>query len=137
MRRPIVPVYRDTRELVVSVGFLRDCHCPQFNFENVKLSIIREGCEPEPRLTLMTDGCSYWFESEIPGPVGVSYPLFEVDQDGNLVFYFDNSLQDLEDGRYVATISANDTPLVSFAIHFQTPKYKINSINKESYTWKI
>lgn len=136
MARPIIKVYRNTRELTLSVGFLHSCRCPQYNFVDVTLDIILDGCPPDPVLRLETDGCSYWFVEEAKSPMGVRYCLFEVDDDGGLVFYLDDTINELPEGRYVGIIKANDTPLVSFAIDLLDPKFQIISASKEEHRWK-
>lgn len=136
MARPIIQISNETRELIMSVSFLRSCGCPVFNFSNLTLDVVRDGCGPDPSLHLETDGCSFWYVQETPQPIGVQYRVFEIDDGGNLVFYFDGAIKELPFGRYVGIIKANKTPLLEFALDIIPTQFELTSARTEGYKWK-
>lgn len=133
--RSIIEINKRTRELRVGVKFLRQCGCWEVPEGEISLVLRRDGCQPAPTKVLKDDGCNYWFEDVESEPSGVEYPLFEVGEDSELVFFFDDSLQLLPVGRYVGEVRVDNNVIVSFAVSLSETVYELSSLSKEQKRW--
>lgn len=129
--RPIIEINRETRELVLSIGFLGECGCSRVPCEDLKLVLVKDGCPTELTRVYKNDGCSWWYEDVMSEPYGVEYPLFEINDDGHLVFYFDDVILDLPEARYVARVETSEEVLVSFAVDLVGQRYELKHLSKE------
>ena len=136
MRRPIIKISHNTRELGLTVGFLNACGCPRPSVEKTSLLIRREGCPPPVERIYKTDGCNHWVELVEQEVAGAEYPEFERDCDGTIVFYFDCTLKELPLGRYTGILKTEKKELLSFAIEITEEEYKLESLASEGYVWK-
>lgn len=133
--RSIITINKRTRELRVGVKFLRQCGCQEVPEGEISLVLRRDGCQPAPTKVLKDDGCNYWFEDVESEPTGVEYPLFEVGEDSELIFFFDDSLQHLPVGRYVGEVRVDNNVIVSFAVALSETVYELSSLSKEQKRW--
>lgn len=97
--------------------------------EKVSLIIQPPVCVRQDKIHYEWEGCEYKavvIPSEIPT---LKYPAFEIDDDGYVVFYFDNKLWSLPSGRYIATVDidgcCND---LTFGIDLCNSPLEIDSI---------
>lgn len=63
-----------------------------------------------------------------PDPIWVEYPVFEIDDDGLLVFYFDDKLWSQPSGRYIGQIVCGGCVVVEVQIELSCNKLYIKSM---------
>lgn len=131
--RPIIRITKDTLTIKVVVSKEVACRCADsLRSDKLLLRIVKEGCPTYPRLIYKSNGCQTWAEEVCDKPMAVEYPLFEITDESELVFYLDDTLKKLERGRYVGHIIDNEAIIVSFDIMLFMEKYVINKLGKEN-----
>lgn len=76
------------------------CTGQQLMDTGVNLAITPVNCPAPDLLEPYWEDCQLKWRSLRPEIPALTYPAFEVDDDGNVVFYFDSKLWNLPPGRY-------------------------------------
>lgn len=95
----IVRLCEDTPKLglrIVQPG----CSGKQLMDTGVDLAITPVSCPAPDLLEPYWEDCELKWRSRRPTITALVYPAFEVDDDGNVVFYFDSKLWNMPPGRY-------------------------------------
>lgn len=99
----IIRLCEDTPKLALRI-VQPGCSGKQLMDTGVEIHITPVECEPRRKTQMVWDGCIYR-EEKIENPIpSLTYPAFELDDDGRIVFYFDNRLWSLPPGRYHAHV---------------------------------
>lgn len=99
----IIRLCEDTPKLAVRIA-QPGCDGRQLVDTRVNIVIRPVVCVERSTTHTYWDGCSFR-EEVIPDPVPtLRYPAFELDDEGRVVFYFDDKLWSLPPGRYQADI---------------------------------
>ena len=104
----IIRLCEDTPKLAVRIT-QPGCGGRQLMDTRVDMVIRPVVCAERTHTHTYWDGCAFK-EEVIPDPVpALRYPAFELDDEGRVVFYFDNKLWSLPPGRYQADIEIDGT----------------------------
>lgn len=95
----IVRLCEDTPKLALRI-VQPGCTGSQLMDDRVNLVITPASCPRPEALIPYWEDCELKWRNERPGIPALTYPAFEVDADGNVVFYFDFRLWALPPGRY-------------------------------------
>lgn len=106
----IVKLCQDTPMLAVRIQ-KRGCDPQQLIDAGVDMCIYTATCCVPPRTRLIKKDCTWERIPIEPAIPTLSYPAFETDDDGRIVFFFDDKLWKLPSGRYIAQITANRIPV--------------------------
>lgn len=99
----IIRLCEDTPKLAVRIA-QPGCWGRQLMDTRIDIIIRPVVCVERTTTRTYWDGCAFK-EEVIPNPVPtLRYPAFELDDEGRVVFYFDDKLWSLPPGRYLADI---------------------------------
>lgn len=83
------------------------CSGKQLLYQGITIELRKSRCGTGEKYRYVSDGCAIR-TIIIPPPPPICYPAFELDDDGRVVFYFDDKLFNQPSGRYWATILINN-----------------------------